>query len=653
MFTPEQMEQIQVVFSETDIEPVSEAVVRHGALHLMEPAEMESWQRELLRSDPGQGRSEQRALRERVEGLLKTLECDTEPETAEPAEGSWNDLDSRVDKIEKEVRAFDTEHRRLSDELTRLDELKRRVRDVPDLELPLKQAEKASYLVVEYGRIFPEPFDGLENKLKSVMHILYPVGTEERMKTVLVIGLAKDRDRIRSILAESGFQSIPVSETSSRMPPELIGEIDQKTDRIRESFEKSRKQCENLAREHGPFLRSVLGRIQQEALKNAVRNKVRRTERTCLLSGWIPAEEETEFRKIISRATKDRCIIEAIPAEEIPSVRSGEVQVPVQLKNPPFFRPFELITSAYGMPSYRTIDPTPILGVSFLLIFGMMFGDVGHGLVLALLGLLLGWKGRRNTQRSAGLLVFYAGISSMVFGFLFGSFFGIEHWLPTLWVKPMESINQLFTTTLYFGIGMIFLSIAVNMINGWKQRDFLGMLFDKAGLLAAIVYWCSIVIVTRLILSRSGGEVHVLIFILLIVSVVLLFLKEPIVQLLRGRRKLFPEGMATGIMGGIVEILEIFLGFLANTVSFIRVAAFVLAHAGLFMAVFALSEAVQGVAGGVLSVFILIVGNMLIILLEGLIVSIQAVRLEFYEFFSRFFQQSEAGYRPLKAGGKP
>jgi V/A-type H+-transporting ATPase subunit I len=102
-------------------------------------------------------------------------------------------------------------------------------------------------------------------------------------------------------------------------------------------------------------------------------------------------------------------------------------------------------------------------------------------------------------------------------------------------------------------------------------------------------------------------------------------------------------------MGGIVEILEILLGFLANTVSFIRVAAFGLAHAGLFMAIFALSDAVSGMAGGFISALVLVFGNIVIIGLEGLVVSIQAVRLEFYEFFSRFFQQGSIGYRPLEA----
>jgi V/A-type H+-transporting ATPase subunit I len=260
-------------------------------------------------------------------------------------------------------------------------------------------------------------------------------------------------------------------------------------------------------------------------------------------------------------------------------------------------------------------------------------------------------KGKKQMFKHAGVLIFYGGCASMTYGFLFGSIFGIEHLLPTLWVKPMESISELFKIAIYFGIGMITLAMVINAINGIRKRHFLGLIFDKAGLLAAILYWSGIVVVTRMLTTtaEAKGEVPVLVIGLMLAAVVLLFLREPILHLAEGKKKLFPEGVTTGIMGGLVEILEIFLGFLANTVSFIRVAAFGLAHAGLFMAIFSLSDAVQGMAGGLVSGLILVFGNVLIICLEGLVVTIQAVRLEFYEFFSRFFEQSNSKYEPIGA----
>jgi V/A-type H+-transporting ATPase subunit I len=316
------------------------------------------------------------------------------------------------------------------------------------------------------------------------------------------------------------------------------------------------------------------------------------------------------------------------------------------MSNPAFFKPFEMLTKAYGIPAYATIDPTPILGLSFLFMFGMMFGDVGHGLILSLAGGFMIWKSAKRSLQQSGLLLLYAGIASVIFGFLFGSVFGLDNLLPTLWLRPIDSINRLFRVAIFFGIGMITLSIVINMINFFKKGDFLHIIFDKAGLLAIIVYWCGILVVSRMV-TPDVERLPFIIPLILISGIFLLFIREPLLYLLQGKRKLFPEGIFSGIMGGAIELLELVLGFLANTISFIRVAAFGLAHAGLFMAIFALSDAVQDTAGGIISYFVLILGNVIIILLEGLIVSIQAVRLEFYEFFGRFFRQSDVSYKPI------
>jgi V/A-type H+-transporting ATPase subunit I len=270
---------------------------------------------------------------------------------------------------------------------------------------------------------------------------------------------------------------------------------------------------------------------------------------------------------------------------------------------------------------------------------------------LALAGIIMALKSKKQLFKHAGVLLFYGGCASIVYGFLFGSIFGVEHLLPTLWIKPIDSISELFKLAIYFGIGMITLAMVINIINGIRKRNFLGLIFDKAGLLAAILYWSGIVVVTRMLTTQAEakGEVPVFVIILMLSAVLLLFFREPILHLAEGKKKLFPEGVTTGIMGGMVEILEIFLGFLANTVSFIRVAAFGLAHAGLFMAICALSDAVQGMAGGLISGLVIFFGNVLIIGLEGLVVTIQAVRLEFYEFFSRFFEQTDSKYQPIGA----
>ena len=135
------------------------------------------------------------------------------------------------------------------------------------------------------------------------------------------------------------------------------------------------------------------------------------------------------------------------------------------------------------------------------------------------------------------------------------------------------------------------------------------------------------------------------------VPLCLLLLKGPILKLFKRKEKVFPDGISAYIMERIVEIIEIFIGYLANTISFVRIAAFALAHVGLFMAVFSLADILKTKpAGPLLWVVTLVLGNLLIIALEGLIVTIQGIRLEYYEFFSKFFTSQGKAYQPMKLG---
>ena len=649
MFTPEKMEQINVLFAERDVDKVAETVVRQGSLQIVDAADVESWAKSLSRGGTGDEPSEMKTRREQVEALIKGLNITPRFEGVTPDEAPWHELEGKIGNIERSLRTDLESREDIDKELARLVELRNRVDSVSSVGLPLKNRDEYSYLAVEIGRVTEKNMNILQRNLEPFLHVLTVLGQSEDMNRIVVIALRRDRERLQAALQEAGFEPAQLEEEGEVPSPELAQKLDHEIDQLNDKKFSIAERLRKLTDEHELFLKSVLLRIRRDILKRRILKYLRKTERTYLLSGWIPNDQRDVFVQEIRRVTQNRCIIEKIPAERIPSVKEGKVQVPVELKNPRLLQPFEILTKTYGIPTYTSIDPTPILGISFLLMFGVMFGDVGHGFVLTLTGLIMTLKGKRSTIQNAGLLLSYAGFMSIVFGFLFGSIFGLEHFLPTLWLKPMESISRLFKTAIYFGIGMISLAMIINIANGIRKRDFLGLIFDKAGLLAAVLYWCGIIVVTRLIMTEAEREVPAIVPILMIASVALLFLREPIVHLIQGKRKLFPEGVATGIMGGIVEILEIFLGFLANTVSFIRVAAFGLAHAGLFMAIFALSDAVKGSAGGVISGLVLLFGNLLIIALEGLVVSIQAVRLEFYEFFSRFFQSGSTGYRPLKA----
>ncbi|HDQ45262.1 MAG TPA: hypothetical protein ENN17_07190 [bacterium] len=645
MFTPEQMQQIHVVFSNRDIDPVAEVIVRLGTLQVVDSVELESWAGTLEKAGTGEESEALRLRRERVETLIRDLRLNDSLEKIEFEPDDWESIDVKLDSIVRQVRDEQALRDRCEQEYDRLRELRRRIGEAPLHNIQVENRDAYSYLAIETGRVADSNLDLLRRHLEDVLHVLTPLNTLGGFTTLIVITLRRDKGRLDAALQEAGFQRIAPDHTATAVSPGVLKDADRQIEEIQGRIEKIQSRLDVIARKHDDFLRRTLFRIRHESLKTQIIRFFRKTEQTFLLSGWLPRTSLNPLIAELKHATGNRCVIETMPAENVESVRAGRTEVPVRLRNPKIFRPFELITSAYGVPAYQTIDPTPVVAISFLLMFGMMFGDVGHGAVLLLLGFLLSFGSRSRTTGQAGGILIYAGLSSILFGFLFGSVFGIEHWLPSIWVRPMDSISRLFKTAIYFGIGMICVSIAINVINGLMRRDLIHVLLDKAGLVAAVLYWSGIVIVTRILSADPSirGKTPILIIILLASAMTLLFLREPILHLAEGRKKLYPDGVATGIIGGLMEVLEIVLGFLTNTVSFIRVAAFGLAHTGLLMAVFSLSDMV----GGVGSVLIHLFGNIVIILLEGMIVTIQVMRLEFYEFFGRFFKEGTVLYHPV------
>jgi V/A-type H+-transporting ATPase subunit I len=270
--------------------------------------------------------------------------------------------------------------------------------------------------------------------------------------------------------------------------------------------------------------------------------------------------------------------------------------------------------------------------------FGGLFGDLGHGLLLVLASLFL-TRSKKDKIRQAGALIRYCGISSALFGFFYGSVFGFE--FPSVWMKPMENLTGIFRLSIMLGVAMISLGIIINVVNSLRDKDYLKALFDKAGLIGGVVYWSAIALFSKMFFAKT--QIPVVYSFLIFGGLAVLFL-YPLAEFFLKKKK---ESIFESFMESMVNILEIIMGYLANTVSFIRVGAFALAHAGLFVAIFQLSKIVRNSGGDLGAWVVIILGNILVICLEGLVVSIQSLRLNYYEFFSKFFLSGKYEYKPL------
>lgn len=369
------------------------------------------------------------------------------------------------------------------------------------------------------------------------------------------------------------------------------------------------------------------------------------TAATARLTGWIPVDEAERAEQRIRERTRDRCVVKfTAPA----TADAG--QVPVLLRTPRWLEPFIALVAAYGHPAYGELAPTLFLAVTYLVMFGLMFGDVGHGAVLALGGLALHRLVHESRLRSAGLLLLYAGTSSMVFGLVYGSCFG----LPALhrfalWRDPIEGDPlPLMLLAVGFGIAVISLGLVLNIVNRLGRGDLTGGLLDKFGLAGLAFYWGALALVAKGSALAAEGLLGRAVVVLVLVPMACWLLKEPLD--LRNERRAH-GGAKTGSLAmawaeSAVGAFEGVLTFLANTISFVRLAAYAMSHAALLLAFFLMADAVRDstATGGVL---IVVAGNLLVIVLEGIIAAVQALRLEYYEFFGKFYAGTGRPFRPF------
>jgi len=289
---------------------------------------------------------------------------------------------------------------------------------------------------------------------------------------------------------------------------------------------------------------------------------------------------------------------------------------PQVLDNPPWLRPFELFARLLGVPAADEADPTLVLALVAPLLFGYMFGDLGQGLVLGVAGLLL----RRRFP--AARLAIAGGAAAMVFGLLFGSVFGLEGVIPALWLHPLAHPITVLAVPLGFGAlllsaGQLLAGLGAlwrGELRRWLAMD-LGFLVFYLGLVGLLAGQPSAAVAGLGLLWYGIGALAV-------------------------HRRLL------GTLAAVGHLLEGGLQILVNTLSFARVGAFALAHAALSDALVTMARASGSVLGGAL---ILVLGNVLVLCLEGMVVSIQTTRLVLFEFFNRFLRGDGRIFRPLAA----
>jgi V/A-type H+/Na+-transporting ATPase subunit I len=374
--------------------------------------------------------------------------------------------------------------------------------------------------------------------------------------------------------------------------------------------------------------------------------------RFIVISGWVPEESAARLRERVLKATGNRAIVEIESAEHVPGFAEGTLHVPILHHNPLLLRPFQKLVQIYGTPSYTEVEPTAFFAVAFLLMFGLMFGDAGHGVVL----FSAGWFLYRYLPRflDYGILLMEAGTASTLFGVLYGSVFGIHGLLPVIWLEPIDDLPRFMVFAVAFGAVVVSFGLVLNIINTWRTGDLKAALIGPKGLTGTLLYWIILVVIARAFVSTSVRIPGAIIVLLVAAVIVVLAIERPLVKAIEKHAPPRPRPPVRTVpwwlhaLESSVELVDTLFSFFANTISFVRIAAFAAVHAAVFLAIFALVDTISEFRlGGVVTVLIHVAGNALIILLEGLVVSVQVLRLEYYEFFGKFFRSGGELYAPL------
>lgn len=544
-----------------------------------------------------------------------------------------DEISAKLEEISKNLEPLVAKKDELLEELKTKESIFSQIKDY--FPLPIKKGAYYTFLEVALGKIEEKNVPVLEKSLKDIPHLVYPVRRENKI-LCLVIGLRRDRAYISKVLKDLSFETVEYDENSPVASRDLEMKLAVQLEEIKKNIEIANSDIKNFSDKVKDDLSKIQASITLKKTIIEAKKYSYITEKTVLISGWIPQNELERVQKELKNADSSAYIEDRTPEE----ANVPKDEIPVRLQHTKAFKPFELLIDSYGLPRYGTIDPTVFVAISFLLMFGAMFGDLGHGIVLALVSLFL----RRSTSdklKQASVLLLYCGISSSLFGVLYGSCFGYE--FKSLWIKPMENILEAFKISIIFGVSLMTLGILINLINCFRDKNYLKAVFDKAGLISGVIYWAGLGLVSKLFLEKEASTFPFLYLNLVIGGLLVIFFK-PVVEIMLKHKN---DGLFVSFMESIIDMLEIVMGYLANTVSFIRVAAFSLAHAGLFLAIFELSGMLKDIGGGFLSMLVIIFGNILVMLLEGLVVGIQSLRLNYYEFFSKFFESGKKAYKPL------
>lgn len=545
--------------------------------------------------------------------------------------GDLEEAAGYVEKLRQRVLALNAERAELEEAEGRQAVVAEQLEHFSSFDVELASLLNMRYVKLRFGRLPEEEYKNVCSWVDERGDVFYiPSVTSGHWVYGGYFVLLDNYNQVDAMFSSMGFERthLDVAGDMNRPVCEVMEGIVRDRGNTLKRLEELEEEKKALCGEKEKLLETYSWlRFMSEAFE--LRSFAGRRHARFYLVGWVPTALAKDFAAECESLKGFSCALS--------SSREGSASPPVKLKKGFLSGIYEPFVEMYGLPRRGEFDPRLFMAITYTLLFGIMFGDVGQGALLVAVGFLL-WKLKGMWL---GRIVSLCGVSAIVFGFVYGSVFGNEELLPGFKVLEDGNTMKILMVAVALGVVFILICMILNIITGIRQKDIKKIFFEPNGLAGFVLYGAIAYGVVSTALLGKNVFTMAYVLLLIVLPVFLIFAATPITKLLTGQKGWMPKSIGMFIVEGFFELFETALSYVSNTVSFLRVGAFAISHAGMMMVVYLLAS-----GDGGYSIPGLIFGNLLVTGLETVLVCIQVMRLEFYEMFGRFYTSGGEKYSP-------
>ena len=500
------------------------------------------------------------------------------------------------------------------------------------------------YITYRFGRIALESYHKMNKYLMDDLSAIFVEGERDESFVYGAYFVSPgEAQKVDAVFRSLHFERIELKDEFEGTPAFAYQSLERDIARINLEIQDLDKEAGEMLSDRAPQLIAAKNRLEELSKNFDIRKMAARMkdsqDDSYILCGWMAEDDVEKFLEEIKDDDKVFVVV-----EDDHDAYFGEP--PTKLENPKLFKPFEMYIQMYGLPAHNEMDPTIFVAITYSFIFGVMFGDVGQGLLLLIGGALIY---HFKKAPLAGIIA-TAGVFSTIFGFMFGSIFGFEDIIEPLWIRPIDhmttlpflgKLNTVFIVAVAFGMFLILTTMVLHIINAVRRKDAENIFFDTNGI-AGFVFYGAIVAVVFLFMTGHAIPAAGVLVVMFLIPLILIGFKEPLGKLVEKKADAMPKEKGMFLVTAFFELFDVLLSYFSNTLSFVRIGAFAVSHAAMMEVVLMLA----GAESGNINWIVIVLGNVFVCAMEGLIVGIQVLRLEYYEMFSRFYKGSGRAFDP-------